>query len=93
MGIERFHSYIHHARIVCVNPEGKLLLMGETLQADQGKFPEEKSDIPKENIVKTPRISTKIMNKVTSEKTHIIQGRGLTSVYEQETLNLLFGLK
>lgn len=33
--IEQLVSYIHHAGIVSVDPESKLLLMGQALQVDQ----------------------------------------------------------
>ena len=33
-------AYVHHAGIVNVYPECKLLLMSEVLQVDGGKFPE-----------------------------------------------------
>ena len=33
-----FDTYIHHARIVDINPESKLFLVSESLKFDRGEF-------------------------------------------------------
>lgn len=47
-------TYIHHAGIVNVYPECKLLLMGEVLQIDRGKFPQEDSENSHDKIIIRP---------------------------------------